>query len=130
MPSLFVADNNTLNRRWQFMQFAAREAGVAKHLFEFGKCVSIASRGRTQHHHAEGGGLRRRDAIFVRNEFQRDRAAAVFQSRMDLTQQRFTSRRIEVMQKVCEQHDVIVGSVINVEGAAGYRVVASRSAKE
>ena len=34
------------------------------------------------------------------------------------------------MQGVCEQNNVVVGPVINVEGAAGYRVVAIRSAEE
>src|SRR5260370_36203913 len=68
---LFMTNHNPLNRRWQFMQFAARKAGIAKHLFEFGKRVGIARRGHAEHHQAESNRLRRSNPLTPPNQFAR-----------------------------------------------------------
>ena len=56
------------------------------------------------------------DAIGLGNEVQREGPAARCESRVSLGRQQLTSRHVEVMQKVCQQHDVVRAAPIDVEG--------------
>src|SRR5258708_38878948 len=114
--SLLLTDHHPLDRWRQFTPFALRKAGVAKHSFEFGKGVRIAGRRAPKHHQTESRGLRRRYSIRVRNKLKCNCSATVGQRTVDFTQKHFTSRRIEVMKKVRQQHYVIAGAIIHIKG--------------
>src|SRR5580704_13809029 len=82
--NLLVGYDYALWRRRELTHLAAREAGVAEHPIVFRERVGIAMRRAAQHHHAETGVDWRRDAIFVRNELQRDDNATGGHGRMHL----------------------------------------------
>ena len=100
------------------MRDDAVESRLAIHSLQLAEGVGIAGRGAGQHDEAEGGGQGRRNAILVRHEFERRRAAAGLQRRVYLLQQSSAGGRVEVMQKVGEQDDIVRPSVRDIEGAA------------
>ena len=106
------------------MHFAAGETGVAEHLLEFGERVRVAARCAAEHLLAERRSLWRRHAIVVRHKFQCHGAATGFQGCVNLPQKRLTSVWIEVVQKICEQHEVIVSPIIDIERTARLCLVA------
>ena len=82
----------------------------------FRKRVSVAVGCGGEHHQREGGRRWRRDAIGLGNEFQRKGPATRCESRVRFGRQLLTGRHVEVMQKVCQEHDVVRAAPGNVEG--------------
>src|SRR2546430_1609348 len=97
---LRVADDHLLGMVLQLMDLGPAEARIPEHLFKLREWVRVTGRRTGQHHHREGGGNRRRYTVRVRNEFQRDHAAARFQCGVSFLQYRIDGRRIEVMKEV------------------------------
>ena len=77
------------------MQFALREVGIAKHRFEFGKRVGVATRRPAEHHQTESRGLWGRNAVGIGYELQSHSSPAVDQGAVDFAQECFASFRIE-----------------------------------
>src|SRR5690242_11379160 len=102
LGGILVTNDNSLDRGRQFINFATTETGVAKHRFEFLKCVGVSRWRATEHLHAEDRRLRRANAIVVRDKFQSHRAATIRKRGMNFPQQRFASRFVEMMQEVCK----------------------------
>ena len=105
------------------MKRAAREAGVRKHLFEFGECVSVARGRADQHDQAKTRGVRRRHAIVIWYKLQRCCPAAICECGVNFSQESFISRRIKVMKKVRQQHQVIAAAEVDIKSAAFDRVI-------
>src|SRR6266404_6666173 len=115
-----MRDHDLLHRRRQWMNLARREARVAEHSFKFRKRVSIAARRRAEHHHTERGGHRRRNPIFIWHKLEGHCSATGGERCVNFLEQCLASRRIEMVQEVCQQYYVVVTSKIDVECATRY----------
>src|SRR3984957_16577683 len=127
LVKLFVRDDQALREGRELSHFAARESGVAEHFVELGKGVRVASRG-PQHLQAEHGVTSQRDAIFVRNELGRDGDSLRRQRGVYLAKHLFVGGRVEMVQKIRNQDDVVTGAEIHFERAAGDGRIAIRDA--
>src|ERR1035438_3023179 len=83
-----------------------------------------AGRDAYQHGQADGRGHGRRKAVFIGHEFQRRRAAAGLQCRMHFPQQPDARGRVEMVQEIREQDDVVRSAILDVERAARQKLVA------
>ena len=101
------------------MQGAFRKTGVFEHGLVLGKSVGIASGGAREHDKTKTGGGWRADAVFVGHKLQCDYATAGLQCRMHAPQQFFAGRFVEVMQDICQEHEIIVRAQVHFERAAG-----------
>ena len=86
--------------------------------------VRIPGRGARQHGQAEGRGDGRRNAVFIGHEFQRSGAAAGPQGRTHFPQQPDARGRVEMVQEIREQDDVVRSAILDVERATRQQMVA------
>src|SRR6476660_2887795 len=105
----------------QVMQLSAREASISEHPLVLRERVGITARGAGEHDQAERGRGWRRPPVLLGDELQRDGPATRLERCVDLAQQLLDGRRVEVMQEVREQHQVVVGPERDVERAAWQR---------
>ena len=99
------------------MRLAAGKTRVAKHSDVLCKRVGVPGRRRAQHHQAEGRSRRRGDTIRVRDELECHCLPARFQRRMHFAEQSLASDRIEMMQEIGQQDQIIAAAKIGLEGA-------------
>src|SRR5579872_4204310 len=116
--NLLVGYDYALRRRRNLAQLAREESSVAEHPVQLAECIGVAVGGGPEHHHAEHGGRWRGDAVVVRDEFERDGAATGRERCMHFLEQRLVGRRVEVMQEIRQQHQIVAGSEVRLESAA------------
>ena len=126
--SLFVRDDDLLERGRQRVQLDRSEPGVPEHALVLGESISIARGRRSQHDHTERSGTGGSDAIFVGHEFERDGAATRRKRGVDLAQERFDSSGIKMVEEIREQGEVVARAKVDVKRTGGDRPVPARTA--
>lgn len=101
------ADDDLLRRICGLVQRAVRETRCTKHAVKFGEGVSIAAGGGREHDKRESRRHWRRDAIFVGDELERDQAATGAKSRAEATEKSCALLRVEVVEQIGEEDDVV-----------------------
>ena len=105
------------------MRFCPSEPGGGKHPLVFLERVGVSLRRRRQHDQTEFGNGRRRDAILVGDELQRDHTAIGRERVMDLAQQRLAGRDRKMMEEIGEEDQVVAKTEILLKGITGDRAV-------
>src|SRR5207245_4812439 len=95
-----------------------------EHTIVFGERVGVAGFRGAQDDHAKCSRRGRRYAVFVRDKLQCRRTATGLERGVDLPEQLFASSRVEVMQEIGEEYDVVASAEIGFESAAGKGCVA------
>ena len=99
------------------------EAGVLADAFEFREGVCVAGRSGCEHHHAEGGGGWWSDAVGVGDEFDDCGSATGFEGNVHLAHESGAGGRVEVVEEVGYEHEVIASAEVGLEGVAGNEMV-------
>src|SRR5437868_14611571 len=92
-----------------------REAGIATDGFQFTECIGISLLSAGEHDEGEARRGQRGYTVLIGHKFQGDGASAGLERGMNFAKNSFVRRRIEVVEKICDQHDVISGSEIYIE---------------
>ena len=101
------------------------EAGFTIHRLELVERIGIAGRRGREHRQAERGGHGGRNPILIGHELQRRDTTPESEGGMHLLQEPDACRRIEVVQEVREQRNVMRPTKFDLERAAGSRFVAT-----
>ena len=83
------------------------ESRIAEHLLILSKGISISRVRSRQHDQTESGRDGRRDAVFVRNKFERDGFAPSLKRSIDAAHQFFTGGCVKMMKDICQQNEVV-----------------------
>src|SRR5690242_7827518 len=84
---LAIRDHQLLRCFWYLHYFASGETRIPKHAIVFGKRIGVAGWRRAEHHEAERGRNRRRNAVLIGDKLQRDGTAGRLQASCDFAHQ-------------------------------------------
>src|SRR5260370_11906847 len=116
---LRLAYYDGLRRSVERVKFGRRICCVTEHGLVFGECVGIPGRCRPQHHHRKSRSHWRRHTIVIRHEVERDTASRWSERCPDFAHQLLAGRRIEVMEEVRYQHQIVGSSKLRLERVTG-----------
>jgi hypothetical protein len=115
---LCPADNGGLGAHGNRMLRDLSEAGVGVHGFELRERVCVPGRRADQHNEAERRCHWGRNAVRIRDKLQRGYASSGLARSAHFLQQLRASGRIEVVQKIGDQYNVVRSAELSRKGAA------------
>ena len=98
--------------------FTRREPCVVEHGIQLAEGVGIAMRGGLKHGDCKARRRQRSDAVLVGAEFESDGFARRLQRSIHFAQESLVRLRVEVVQEISDQGEIVIGSEIDIEGAA------------
>src|ERR1700732_2005640 len=93
------------------------KASLAQHVIELVKSVGVAGGRGRQHDEAETSRFGRCHVIGIGNKLDDGHTAAGPKRATNLLQEGYASRRIEVVKKIRDEHDIVIFSEVDLEGA-------------
>ena len=100
------------------------ESRIAEHLLVLSKGISVSRVRSCQHDQTESGRDGRRDAVFVRNKFERDGFAPGLERGINAAHQFFTSGCVKMMKDICQQNEVVAFAEFDFKRASRSRRMA------
>src|SRR5437868_9420941 len=119
-----IGDDQPIEPNLRSRKFNPSEARILRNALELYEGIGVAPGCGGQHHHTECSSGGRRDAVGVRNKFSYGGATTRLESTMDLAHKTGAGWRIEVVQEIRDQHQIIVGAKVSFEGTPRQQVIA------